>query len=101
MEKTCQERNKKKIVNRLIEKIKSCKKITTEGRETENFQLQNYMKSLNLEKARMKFAIECQMVPYVKFNFMNEKSYEKTSWVCDFCLKDGNYRPDSMDRILK
>ena len=49
----------------------------------------------------MKFAIECQMVPYVKFNFMNEKSYEKTSWACDFCLKDGNYRPDSMDHILK
>ena len=90
-----------KFVNGLIEKIKAYKKITSEDKDIQNFKLQNYMKNMTLEKARMKFSIECQMVPYVKFNFMSEKAYEKTSWACDFCLENGNYRPDSMIHILE
>ena len=78
-----------KFVTDLISKMHSYTKINIEDNCPENFQLKIYLKSMSLEKARTKFAIESQMLFHVKFNYTSEKTYEKSSWACDYCLDNG------------
>ena len=57
---------------------------------------------MNLSRARMKFAIKTEMVPKIKFNYMNEKAYERSNWSCDFCLKSKKiYKPDSLGHVIE
>ena len=90
----------KKFKENIIDEMKKYKKINHEGKADDEFELKTYFKYMKLEDARMRFSIECQMVPFIKFNFMNEKAYAETCWSCDFCLKKGFYNPDSMRHVL-
>ena len=92
---------KTKFVNDLLGKMKSCSKIKKEEREVKDFKLQDYFETMNLQDSSMKFAMECNMVPCVKYNFMSKDAYEKSSWACDFCMSKGSYKLDSMSHILK
>ena len=56
---------------------------------------------MKLKRARMRFAIETEMVSNFKFNFMNDKDNEKSNWACDYCMKTyKQYKPDSMQHAL-
>ena len=56
---------------------------------------------MNLQRARMKFGIETEMVFNFKFNYMNDKENERSNWACDYCEKNKNqYKPDSMQHAL-
>ena len=90
----------RKFKENLTNEMKKYKKIDHEAKSDDEFELKTYFKSMKLEEARMRFSIECQMVPFIKFNFMNEKAYAETCWSCDFCFKKGFYYPDSMSHVL-
>ena len=73
--------------SKLKDRMKHYKKIHHEKKIEEKYVLKEYMKSLNLKRARMKFALESEMVQQIKFNYMSDKKYEKSNWACDFCLE--------------
>ena len=81
--------------------MKHYKKIHHEKKIEEKYELKQYMKSLNLKRARMKFALESEMVQQIKFNYMSDKKYEKSNWACDFCLEiKKKYNPDSITHAI-
>ena len=77
-----------KVETDTLENMKKYKKIKYELKVNETLELKQYMKSMNLSRARMKFSLETEMVKNFKFNFMNEREYEKSNWSCDFCWKE-------------
>ena len=87
--------------SKLKERMKHYKKIHHEKKIEEKYELKEYMKSLNLKRARMKFALESEMVQQIKFNYMSDKKYEKSNWACDFCLEiKKKYNPDSITHAI-
>ena len=56
----------------MLDKMKSLKKIKHEEKVKEEFELKQYFKSMNLQRARMKFGIESEMVFNFKFNYIYE-----------------------------
>ena len=86
--------------NDLLEEMKGYKKIDHVKKSKEVFELKSYLKNMNLEQGRRKFAIETQMVDTIKFNFMSNKEYEQSNWACDYCLEHKKiYKPDSMKHV--
>ena len=47
----------------------------------------NIFFNMTLEKARLKFSIDTQMLKGVKVNFSSEPKYEDKLWQCEFCLR--------------
>ena len=91
-----------KFKEKLLSDMKHYKKINHEAKANEEFGLKSYLKDMNLKNARMKFAMETEMVEKIKFNFMNNPQYEKQNWSCDYCLNvKGVYKPDSMNHITE
>ena len=85
----------------ILNKMKKYKKIDFEKKVEEKFELKEYMKTMNLHRARTKFSIETKMMPQFKFNYMSVKEYEKSNWSCNFCMNTLNvYRPDSLAHAL-
>ena len=54
---------------------------------SENFELKNYFKTLNLQEARNVFKYRSKMTQYVKRNFKNDKIYRQSLWQCVSCKK--------------
>ena len=78
--------------------MKHLKKIDHQKKLNENYELQEYLKTFNLKRARMRFALESQMVRYFKFNYMSDKNFERKNWSCDFCERvENKYSPDSVN----
>ena len=69
----------------LQSQMKHLKKIDHQKKLNENYELQEYLKTFNLKRARMRFSLESQMVRYFKFNYMSDKNFERKNWSCDFC----------------
>ena len=91
-----------KFKEKLLSDMKKYKKIDHVRKVNEEFGLQNYLKNMSLKNARMKFAIETEMVEKIKFNFMSDIQYEKQNWACDYCLGvKGVYKPDSMHHVTE
>ena len=91
-----------KFKEKLLSDMKKYKKIDHVRKVNEEFGLQNYLKNMSLKNARMKFAIETEMVEKIKFNFMSDIQYEKQNWACDYCLGvKGVYKPDSMHHVTQ
>ena len=47
--------------------------------------VQDYLRSMNVTDARIRFKIESGMTPTVRMNFMNDKDFSRQSWVCLGC----------------
>ena len=52
---------------------------------TENFEMQGYIKTMNLVDARMNFRIRCSIVNDIKFNQRSNPEYARQLWLCDDC----------------
>ena len=53
--------------------------------ELEHCELKDYMVSLNLFNARLKFKIRAQMTPTIQMNFRNDPVFKANSWMCLGC----------------
>ena len=60
--------------------------------KNENFETKQYFYDLTLEKARIKFALETNMLKGVKINFSSDPKYESDLWQCNFCLRIDSIR---------
>ena len=51
----------------------------------ENFELRDYIKSMKLQDARVKFALRSKMYD-VSFNYRNDPKNAAECWRCDSCM---------------
>ena len=51
----------------------------------ENFEMQGYIKTMNLVDARMNFRIRCSIVNDIKLNQRSNPEYARQLWLCDDC----------------
>ena len=85
-------------VNRvnLLEIIQSkYEKLNFDELKEEKYELKEYMKTMNLYDARMKFSIRSKMVKKVAFNYSSDPKYSAQLWHCTHCD-----RMDSQTHIL-
>ena len=68
---------KNKFVEDTLDSIKNYKKIKYEDKVQETFETKDYIMKYKLKEARMKFAIETEMVEGIKFNYMNDRNNEE------------------------
>ena len=92
---------KKKVTDKNRESLleivkKKYKKLDYEVIKEENCELKDYIKSLNLPDARLKFAMQAKMTKTVQMNFKGEPKYIKNGWKCQDCDT-----PDTQDHILR
>ena len=62
----------------------------------ENLEMKDYMKSLNLPDARLKFALRSKMTKTVQMNYKGEPKFIRNGWKCQGCNI-----PDTQDHILR
>ena len=55
-----------------------------------------YMKSLNLPEARIKFAIRSKMTRTVQMNYKGDPGYTRNHWKCQDC-----FTPDTQEHIIR
>ena len=53
----------------------------------EPFELKKYFHELTLQDARVKFAIDTNMLRGIKASFSSDPKNEADLWVCDFCQR--------------
>ena len=87
-----QEENK----NDLLEKIKSYKKLEHNVLSSEKFEAKEYLKTLNLPDARLRFATRSKMTKSVQMNFKGDPKCARNLWKCQDCLT-----PDTQEHILR
>ena len=61
------------------------KKINIKCYERNNLKTKDYLKNLNLEKARVIFRKNCGMIKTVRSNFKNVKKYKAEKYLCPDC----------------
>ena len=62
----------------------------------ENFEIKDYLKTLNLPDARIKFAIRSKMTKTVQMNFKGNPKFAENHWKCQHC-----FTPDTQEHILR
>ena len=92
---------KKKILelnqNCLLETVKTkYKKLDYNVLIDEKFEMKEYLKSLNLPDARIKFGIRSKMTKSVQMNFKGDPSFAQNHWKCQHC-----FTPDTQEHILR
>ena len=84
--------NKVKEINEnsLIEIVETkYKKLDHKEMKKETCKTKEYMKSLNLPDARLKFALRARMTRSVQMNFKGDPKFKKNNWKChDCCIVD-------------
>ena len=86
VKKTVTEANRVELLKLIEVKYE---KLEYENLKTETFNKKDYMRTLNMHDARMKFRIRCKMVKKVALNFSSDPQYSSQLWHCTHC--------DSMD----
>ena len=71
--------------NEILEKMKGYKKVSFEEYAKQPFQLQNYMKTLNISQARLRFKLKTSMTPTVRMNFPSDAEFTDQLWTCTGC----------------
>ena len=92
---------KKKVTDQnradILETIEnSYKKLDHKVLREENCDQKEYLKSLNLPDARIKFALRAKMTTNVQMNYKGEPKYIKNGWKCQDCDV-----PDTQDHIIR
>ena len=86
----------------LLDEMKTYKKIKYDKNSEDEFEFKPYLKSLTLERAKMKFSLESHMVNKFKFNYMSDIGNESCNWAYDFCKKSKNKNsPDSIENYAE
>ena len=65
--------------------MKGYKKISYHEYAKQPFQLQAYMKTLNIAQARLRFKLKTSMTPTVRMNFPSEVEFSDQLWTCTGC----------------
>ena len=81
VEKALNEFNKRT----LLEKIKNYKKLDFVKLKKEDYETKNYLASLNIADARLKFALRTCMTKTVKANFKGDPLFRSNNWKCQEC----------------
>ena len=92
---------KKKVVDQnradILDNVKSnYKKLDHEVLREENCDQKEYLTTLNLPDARLKFALRAKMTKCVQMNYKGEPKYIKNGWKCQDCDV-----PDTQDHIIR
>ena len=58
--------------------------------------LKQYMKTLNLPDARIKFALRSRMTRYIQMNYKGNPEYKSNEWKCNHCNL-----PDTQEHVLQ
>ena len=69
----------------LLAKIKNYKKLDFEKLQKEDYQTKQYLKSLSIADARLKFALRTCMTRTVQANFKGDPMYRANNWQCHDC----------------
>ena len=80
-------------VNTIKEKYK---KLEYNTLSKENCKVKDYLKSLNLPDARMKFSIRTKMTRTVQMNYKGEPKFAQNKWKCQDCGT-----PDTQEHIIR
>ena len=91
VKKNIQEQNEKSLLETVSEKYK---KLDYKVLREEKCETKEYMKSLNLPEARMKFALRSKMT--VQMNFKGGPTYTRNHWKCQDC-----FTPDTQEHIIR
>ena len=71
--------------NDILEKMRGYKKISYHEFAKQPFQLQAYMKTLNIAQARLRFKLKTSMTPTVRMNFPSDVEFSDQLWTCTGC----------------
>ena len=74
--------NKNELLSVIREKYE---KLDYETLKSETFSIQEYLKTLNVNDARLKFKIRCKMVKTIALNFPSDTKYSNKLWQCTHC----------------
>ena len=74
--------NKDDILNMMK---KPYKKISYQDHVNEKFQVQPYLKTMNISEARMRFKLKTGMTPTVQMNFPSSAKFVNNLWTCVGC----------------
>ena len=87
------EENEKSLLNTIKEKYK---KLEYNTLKEENCDVKDYLKSLNLPDARMKFSIRTKMTRTVQMNYKGDPKFTQNKWKCQDCGT-----PDTQEHIIR
>ena len=76
----------------ILENMDGLKKTNKEKLQDTKFETKKYFYDLDLEQARVAFAIDTNMLKTVKSLYPSIKEYEDNLWVCDQCTKVDSIR---------
>ena len=85
--------NEKSLLNTIKEKYK---KLEYNTLSEENCNVKDYLKSLNLPDARLKFGIRSKMTRTVQMNYKGEPKFAQNKWKCQDC-----WTPDTQEHIIR
>ena len=74
----------------LLDQMKNYKKLEYDELKHEHCEMKNYMVSLNLYNARLRFKIRSKMTPTIQMNFKNDPVYKANLWTCLGCARSKN-----------
>ena len=66
-------------------RIKNYKKLDYEELKKENYKIKDYLTSLNIADARLKFALRTCMTRTVQSNLKNDPIFKSNNWKCQDC----------------
>ena len=86
----------------LREKLKAYRKLNASDFDSENLATKDYLRTLNMADARLKFKLRACMTPTVKMNFKSDAKFAAQLWKCEGCAKLSQYGyMDSQLHILR
>ena len=71
----------------ILRDVQKYKKLNYWKLSDEPFEMKQYFHDLTLQDARMKFALDTEMLRGIKAHFSSEPKFEERLWKCDFCLR--------------
>ena len=86
------ERNKAHLLKEIQTKYK---KLDYSILVNEKYELKDYLKTMTLSKARMKFRIRTKMVENIAFNYSSDPKFTNRLWLCTHCD-----RMDSQSHVI-
>ena len=69
----------------IIEQSLSYKKINFKKCADEKFERRDFIKTLNISDARLKFKIQAKMTPTIQMNFQSDAEFTSNLWTCSGC----------------
>ena len=80
----------------LLMDIKHYKKLDFYKLKEEEFETKNYIKTLNVSDARLRFRMRVNLVPNFKFCYKSVPAFRQSLWECPMCITKGTYHLDNL-----